>query len=238
MDTSSKSVDAYRARAARYDQYASVTMGDRKRQRRFLDDLLDRQRFTRDVFLDLGCGTGFFSEVIFQHRPALRGHLVDGSPEMLELARHRLTADGRTVSYHHSLFDGFDWSVEPAFDLVFSAYAIHRVADADKWKLFATIRSHLGPDGSFILFDNFLPRETAARETIEYLTCMDIKRRSHAYLTPIEDVIANDRKVKESEGDQEANFEENLQQLRAAGFREVTPVFLEARYGGIVASKP
>ena len=38
-------------------------------------------------------------------------------------------------------------------------------------------------------------------------------------------------------GDQEASFEEHLQQLRAVGFGHVVPVFLEARYGGIVACK-
>ena len=44
-------------------------------------------------------------------------------------------------------------------------------------------------------------------------------------------------KLKAAENDQEASFEEHLRQLRALGFGHVVPVFLEARYGGIVAYK-
>ena len=38
--TAYKSTTAYEARAPRYDEFAAVTMGDRKRQRHYLEDLL------------------------------------------------------------------------------------------------------------------------------------------------------------------------------------------------------
>ena len=236
--TANKSTTAYEARAPRYDEFAAVTMGDRKRQRHYLEDLLRKHRFMHDTFLELGCGTGYFSEVFFQRRPDISGHLVDGSAEMLELCRQRLSDSVRKARFQHCRFEACDWSVEKAFDVVFSAYAIHHVADEEKWKLFAKIKEQLCPSGMFILFDNFLPREPRSREVIEFLTCMDIKRRGHLVATSIEQIIETDREKKEAEGDQEATFEEHLQQLRNIGFHDVTPVFLEARYGGIIAYKP
>lgn len=231
------SVAAYdRERASRYDQFASVTMGNRRLQHSLLLGLLERQSFQQGSFVDLGCGTGFFAEAFFQHMPDLRGHLVDGSGPMIELAKRRLTKEGRRATFYPSMFDAFDWSVEESFDVVFSAFAIHHLPDIEKWKLFATIETRLASDGAFILFDNFLPREPKAREIIEYLTCREIAHRARTTAS-IDQVIETDRRIKEAENDQEASFEEHLQQLRAAGFGEVVPVFLEGRYGGIVAYK-
>lgn len=223
-------------RASRYDQFASVTMGDRKRQRSYLQDLLHRQPLTHGAFLDLGCGTGFFSEVLFEHRPDFNGHLVDGSADMLELARQRVQKDGRRASLQHALFDAIDWPALPVFDVVFSGYAIHHLSDAAKWTLFGNIHASLGPGGAFILFDNFLPRQPDDRDLIEFLTCREIERKTR-HVTPLEQIIETDRKLKAAENDQEASFEEHLQQLRAVGFGHVVPVFLEARHGGIVACK-
>ena len=232
-----QSTEAYgRERASRYDQFAAVTMGDRRHQRSYLQDLLHRQPLTHGAFLDLGCGTGFFSEVFFEHKPDFRGHLVDGSADMLELARQRVQKDGRRVSFQHALFDAIDWPALPVFDVVFSGYAIHHLTDTGKWQLFASIHAHLEPGGAFILFDNFLPNHPEDRDLIEFLTCREIERKTR-HITPLEQIIETDRKLKAAENDQEASFEEHLRQLRALGFGHVVPVFLEARYGGIVAYK-
>ena len=104
--------------------------------------------------------------------------------------------------------------------MVFSGCAIHHLSDAGKWQLFANIHAHLEPGGAFILFDNFPPSHPDDRDLIELLTCRE-----------------TDRKLEAAGNDHEASFEEHLRQLRALGFGHVVPVFLEARYGGIVAYK-
>lgn len=120
--------------------------------------------------------------------------------------------------------------------MVFSGCAIHHLSDAGKWQLFANIHAHLEPGGAFILFDNFLPSHQDDRDLIEFLTCREIERKTR-HITPLELIIETDRKPKATENDHEASFEEHLRQLRALGFGHVVPVFLEARYGGIVAYK-
>lgn len=235
---SRRSVNAYnKERAQRYDQYAGITMGDRRLQRSYLHGILQKQRFKRENFLDLGCGTGFFSEVFYDHKSDINGYLVDGSSEMLDLARERLCQPGRKLEFRHTLFGHLDWSAMPEFDVVFSGYAIHHLPDSEKWGLFKNIESQLCPGGAFILFDNFLPREKTGKELIEYLTCREIERKTH-HMTPIDKIIETDRRIKEAEGDQEATYEETLQRLRTAGFDDVTPIFLDARYGGMIAHKP
>lgn len=233
-----QTVNAYDTdRAKRYDQFSTVTMGDRKLQRNYLQSLLLQQRFENRFFMDLGCGTGFFSEVFFEHEPKIRGVLVDGSSAMLDQTKARIAKLGGAADYLQCLFGEIDWHFAQPFDVVFSGYAIHHLDDADKWALMRKVLAALRPGGSFILFDNFLPRGEKGRTLIEYITCREIERKTR-HVTPLEQIIATDRQVKAAEGDQEASFEEHLSALREIGFVDVTPVFLDARYGGVVAYRP
>ena len=100
-----QTVNAYDTdRAKRYDQFSTVTMGDRKLQRNYLQSLLLQQRFENRFFMDLGCGTGFFSEVFFEHEPKIRGVLVDGSSAMLDQTKARIAKLGGAADYLQCLF--------------------------------------------------------------------------------------------------------------------------------------
>jgi SAM-dependent methyltransferase len=81
-----------RARAQRYD---------REVNRRFYEGALDR--LLRDApplrgqGLDLGCGTGFSTEVLVARLPEIRWQAVDGSPDMLTIARDKPALAGITL---------------------------------------------------------------------------------------------------------------------------------------------
>jgi hypothetical protein len=62
-----RSVEAFRAQAEHYDRDAELLMGDRIWQRQYLTDLLSCMRHAPHTFVDLACGTGYFTEVSGSH---------------------------------------------------------------------------------------------------------------------------------------------------------------------------
>ncbi len=87
-------------------------------------DWLRNQITSSDRVLELGCGTGIFSEVIAHQAKHLVA--VDRSDEMLALARTRLrTFDNTTVSNENCYGLSFD---DGAFDTVFLGNLLHIVS--------------------------------------------------------------------------------------------------------------
>jgi SAM-dependent methyltransferase len=235
------SVEAFREQAERYDRDADLLMGNRAWQRQYLSDLLSCVPEQPRAFVDLGCGTGHFTEVFFEVFPQIRGVGIDGSEEMLQQARARFDGSGRDLTFRREFLQSIDWSKLGATPLVFSAFAIHHLSNDEKQSLFDRIFERLDPAGLFILFDSFRPDDPKADDLIERLTALDIQRRvreARGTEPPLDRIIARDREVKAAEGDLEASFEASLQWLREVGFESVTPVFLDARMGGVVATKP
>lgn len=238
-----RSVEAFGfEHAKRYDSDAELLMGDRTGQRRYLSDLLRCLPTPPRTFVDLACGTGYFTEVFFEVFPGIRGFGVDGSDAMLEQARARFAAMDRDLTLRLGLLEKLNWdSIGTTTSLVFSAFAIHHLAHEEKRALLSEIFEHLEPAGHCILFDSFRPEDPRADEIIERLTCIDIQRRvreARGTDAPLERIIGRDREVKAAEGDRESSFEAHLRWLRELGFEGVAPVFLEARMGGIIGSKP
>ena len=72
--------------AAKYDRYASV-------QRRLADELvrtLEQHPKDFDSILEIGCGTGYFTELLHRAFPKARITAVDLTPAILQAARTRL----------------------------------------------------------------------------------------------------------------------------------------------------
>jgi len=74
-------------------------------------------------FLDVGCGDGALSRILFDRFPDNEFHLLDGSHTMLEKAREYLQA-GNTV-FHNDTFENFFGKNEHEnyFDFIFSSMA-------------------------------------------------------------------------------------------------------------------
>jgi tRNA (cmo5U34)-methyltransferase len=104
--------------------------------------------------LDLGCGDGLFIQELSRLFQPTKVVLVDGSAEMLEAARKRLTGqDGN--SYIQASFQQLiaDDPLAESFDFIYSSLAIHHLPFAEKKKLYAYIYQHLCPDGHFVHYD-------------------------------------------------------------------------------------
>jgi tRNA (cmo5U34)-methyltransferase len=103
--------------------------------------------------LDLGAGTGLFSQMLLDARPNTRLTLIDSADAMLAQARERFAGDQRVD------FVACDYmSYEPAenFDAVVSALSIHHLADADKARLYRRAFAWLRPGGRFVNADQAL----------------------------------------------------------------------------------
>jgi tRNA (cmo5U34)-methyltransferase len=95
--------------------------------------------------LDLGAGTGLLSAALRASLPHARLTLLDGSVDMLTVARQRLGDDIAVV-----VSDLSDPLPAGAFDAVVSALAIHHLADQAKRHLFERILRGLTPGGVFV----------------------------------------------------------------------------------------
>jgi trans-aconitate 2-methyltransferase len=103
--------------------------------------VLDRLELAGDeVVLDAGCGTGAITEEIVRRVPDGRVIAVDGSTEMVRLARERLGADAEVVAA-----DLLELELAEQVDVVFSTATFHWIEDHAR--LFARLRSVLAPGG-------------------------------------------------------------------------------------------
>jgi tRNA (cmo5U34)-methyltransferase len=118
--------------------------------------VIKRHPLSRKV-LDIGAGTGLFTQFIYQERPDLHFTLVDISGDMLAVARERF-AGASNVSYQT-----MDFSSEPItekYDLIISALAIHHLEDDQKDELYQNIFDALNPGGLFINADQVKGRSS------------------------------------------------------------------------------
>jgi tRNA (cmo5U34)-methyltransferase len=107
---------------------------------------------------DLGCGDGVISQQLLQENPSAEVILVDGSKEMLEAARARLTSYSR-VRFVERSFDRWADHAEQEvpFDFIVSGFAIHHLELPEKTTLFDAIFHRLNKGGWFLNIDTVLP---------------------------------------------------------------------------------
>ena len=162
--------------------------------------------------LDLGAGTGLFTDWLLRAFPNATVALVDVSPEMLSRARERFAGRDERLS-----FVALDYAREPLggpYDLVASALSIHHLEDADKEALFGRVRDALAPGGYFVNAEQVAGATptTSRRYVDEWL------KRVRAAGVSDEDMRAMFERGKH---DRLASVEAQLGWLRAAGFVDV-----------------
>lgn len=222
-----------------YDETSDIVCGNRDSHKTYFEDILKYIKGSQNSFLDLGCGTGFYTEVLLNTFPGIKGILLDGSGKMLSIAMERFN-EKSNISYVESLFEDISWKEIANVDIVFSSLAIHHLEDSVKWELFRNIHNKLNKNGVFIYFDLFRPDDIVSGKIIEYFSCYDIKKRLESRTNKeidINKLIENDRRIKKEEGDKETSLTLTLKQMNLIGFQHATVLFQDNRYAGLIAYK-
>jgi tRNA (cmo5U34)-methyltransferase len=173
--------------------------------------------------LDLGAGTGLFSQKVLEQCPGAHFALWDVSTGMLDVARERFRNFPDRFRY---VVDDFrNLREADCFDMVISSLSIHHLKDDEKRQLFARIHDVLHRQGLFLNID-LIKAPTAY---LEELYCEDWYRKMRRNGASEEEVQAGiERK---HAYDREATLEDQLRWLREAGFTDADCVYRNYKMG-------
>jgi len=236
-------------KATSYDENAQFEKGNRILHKHLLEDILTFLNFTPQTFIDMGCGTSYFSNSFFNLFPKIKGVLIDGSEEMLTQAKEKLSPRNVSVQYIHSSFQ--DLVLKGAvdqMDVVFSCLAIHHIDESQKEMLYTKIYNQLTDRGVFILFDLFELKNKEEHKLLAHIAYRDIQRKLKKYLgleheeieleeLSLDNIKQNDAREKQREGDQESYLDDMIGTLEKIGFKHVVLANQENRFISIVAFK-
>ncbi|MFI5160976.1 MAG: class I SAM-dependent methyltransferase [Sphingobacteriales bacterium] len=165
--------------------------------------------------LDIGAGTGLFTQFIYDVRPNLHFTLTDLSGEMLKVAKERF--EGEDDFEYIEL----DFSKDPLpgkYDLIISGLAIHHLEDADKAKLYKNVFQALNDGGLFINADQVAGKNVLFDSLYKYYWRETV---SHSGLDHEALVQAFER----TKLDKLAPLATQLKMLEKAGFNEVDCIY-------------
>lgn len=228
--------------AKQYRDNANIYIVERQRMfeimRSFFRHFLSRKKNIK--VLDLGCGDGIVTRNILDVDNSISATLVDASGDMLEKAGERLKGFEEMDFIKASFQEIMENSLpERDYDIVVSSMAIHHLNMDEKSRFFKAISAHLRPDGHFINIDVVLPPTGSLDGWYMKLweEWMDEKRAElKAYDEPSADVIVRYKNGAENQPD---TLDDQLDALRAAGFRDVDCYYkygIFVVYGGVKES--
>ncbi|HEX7555546.1 MAG TPA: class I SAM-dependent methyltransferase [Leptolinea sp.] len=179
--------------------------------------------------LDLGAGTGLFSQHILAAYPHAEFVLVDVADKMLDVARKRFSSQKDQFRFEISDYRSLQGSRE--YDLVISSLSIHHLTDDEKRRLFQSIYGILQTTGVFINVDQ-IRGETETLRQLYWNRWMKHVRHSGATREQIQASIK-----RRTEFDKDANLADQIAWLREAGFSSFDCVYKNYFLGVFLAIK-
>ena len=133
-----------------YDRLQPVLSPPYSRGLDMIVDLIPFAAADSFEFVELGCGTAEPTVRVLEHFRRATGTCIDSEPEMLALARRKLTSHLGRIEVREANINRCDI---PQCDVVFSSKTIHHVPPAALPELFTRIVNALRPGGCFVLYD-------------------------------------------------------------------------------------
>ncbi len=216
-------------KAAYFLENAEIIVPRRREQLTLLLDLFPWPEDAALTVCDLGAGFGAVTELILQRYPRATVTCVDGSTEMMALARDRLAPHRGRVRFHLADLADSSWPTDlpRPYDVAVSALAIHHLSDARKRGLYREVFGLLRPGGLF--FNNDIvtapPALKARFEALNLLVIQDQDRAQHGVARTLEALQAEMREQLRLAGERHqshiAALPSQLEWLVEAGFKSV-----------------
>jgi tRNA (cmo5U34)-methyltransferase len=232
----SESIKAYDIpeRVVGYDSDMELMHPNRSKMLQIMLELLPLRGGESFSALDLGVGTGFFSNAILARFPNCRVIAVDGAASMVEMAKSRLGPLAKRVDFRIGDFRYLPKLLRSSeqFDLIYTAYALHHLTSQEKLTVVGDVVGLLKSGGWFLNADLFVAADKLAEARIQEIRVAGIVGRAggrdHRFLTAsstrafLEDLEARDN-------DKPLTLAEDLKILRDAGLDNASAFWVEYR---------
>jgi len=184
--------------------------------------------------IDLGIGTGYFTEQFLNHFAKSSVLGVDGAQAMVELAKERLKSLTSRVEFAIADFRQLPQLVPGAAiaDVVFSAYALHHLSRPDKETVLKHVVELLVPGGWFVNADLIVANSPELESLLQELRVAGIVERASGSDNRFADSASTRRflaDLEKNERDQPLTLSEDLAVLRSSGLKNVSAFWLEYR---------
>lgn len=184
--------------------------------------------------IDLGIGTGYFTERFLNNFPNSRVLGIDGAQAMIELAKARLTTLAPRVEFVIGDFRKLQELASDAgtVDVVFSAYALHHLGRPNKETVVRQVVKLLAPGGWFVNADLIVADSPELESHLQELRVTGIVERAHGSDNRFADLPSTRRFLADlvkNERDQPLTMAEDLEVLRSSGLKNVAAFWLEYR---------
>jgi len=184
--------------------------------------------------IDLGIGTGYFTERFLNNFPNSRVLGIDGAQAMIELAKARLTSLASRVQFVIGDFRKLQELAPDAgtIDVVFSAYALHHLSRPDKETVLRQLVELLVPGGWFVNADLIVSDSPELENRLQQIRIAGIVERAHGSDSRFVDSASTRRflaDLERKEADQPLTLAEDLELLRSSGLKNVSTFWLEYR---------
>ena len=231
-----RSIAAYdiSERVKRYDADMELMHPNRSKMVQIALEVLPFPKTAALRAIDLGIGTGYFTNRFLSNFPNSRVLGIDGAQAMIELAKARLTSLASRVELVIGDFRKLQELVPGAgtIDVVFSAYALHHLSRPDKETALRQITELLVPGGWFVNADLIVADSPELEGRLQELRVAGIVERAagadsrFANSALTRQFLAD---LEKNERDQPLTLAEDLEILRSSGLKNVSAFWLEYR---------
>src|SRR5262245_30990102 len=231
---SERSIAAYDVsqRVKTYDADMDLMHPNRSKMIEIALEVLPSPRTAALRAIDLGIGTGYFTECFLNKFPNGRVLGIDGAPAMIELAKARLTSLASRVECLIGDFRRLQELAAGTVDVIFSSYALHHLSRSDKEAVLKEIVALLVPGGWFLNADLIIADSAELETRLQQIRIAGIVERASGADSRFADSALTrqflaDLELKEA--DQPLTLAEDLALLRTCGLKNVSAFWLEYR---------